>query len=311
MIRNTIRLGAVNTRAFTSGRINQLISDPLEIENTQIIRESASKFPRPEFISFDLFGTIFKPKTSIGEQYHQIGKKFGIKKSEKELDDQFKQVYKKLLEKYPNYGKGNLSTSADWWKLLISEIFGENKELSDQLISNFSYELYPDVKETLEQLHQKGIKLVAATNSDERVKDVLEKLDIAKYFSGVYTSYEVGFSKPEREFFLSIIKGEVGERVSPEFLQNVWHVGDNYEKDFLGPVKSGINGILLDRLKESEFFINKEEKKQDNDACFMSTGQIKEENDELLVIANNRLVIGGLKQLINLFDRTEEAYSGI
>lgn len=65
---------------------SNLISQPFNAENTRIIRESEKKFPKPNFISFDLFGTIYKPKIPVPEQYHQItSQEFGISKTQSQF----------------------------------------------------------------------------------------------------------------------------------------------------------------------------------------------------------------------------------
>lgn len=81
---------------------SNLISQPFNAENTRIIRESEKKFPKPNFISFDLFGTIYKPKTPVPEQYHQItSQEFGISKSAESIRQDFAKVYEELQDEFP------------------------------------------------------------------------------------------------------------------------------------------------------------------------------------------------------------------
>ena len=39
-----------------------------------------------------------------------------------------------------------------------------------------------------------------------------------------------------------------------DFLSDCWHVGDSYNNDYIGAVRAGWNGVLLDRNRTSEFF---------------------------------------------------------
>lgn len=324
-------------RFYGTKMSSNLIVNPLDIENTQIIRETSSKFPRPEYISFDLFGTIYHPKRPVAEQYYEIAsREFGIDVSLDSLTTKFPQIYQKLQNQYPNYGKYSnqeCPTVEDWWKLLIVELFGiehysinrDSQALCDRLLQHFttkeSCELYPDVIPTLENLQSLGIKIIASTNSDDRVIELLSSLGVLPYFSNIYTSYDLGYEKPNRQFYMNIMKQQykadygtnIDNQKLPKYLENCWHVGDSYSKDFLGSVKSGWNGILLDRDRKSQFFIAKDrlQSQQTSDACFMSTGKVEEDNPDMLIIANNRIVIGNLTQLIGLYDRVEPEYTGI
>lgn len=323
-------------RRFYGTHAEKLIMNPLDVENTQIIRETSSKFPRPEFVSFDLFGTIYHPKRPVAEQYHDIASnEFGINQPLDGITEKFPQIYKKLQQQYPNYGKytSECPTVEDWWKLLIVELFGiehystnlQSAALCDRLLHHFttseSCQLYSDVIPTLENLQNLGIKIIGSTNSDDRVIPLLESLGVLDYFSNIYTSYDLGHEKPNRQFFMNVMKQQYkhdhGAKISnnqlPQYLENCWHVGDSYSKDFIGSVKSGWNGILLDRERKSEFFVAKDrlQAQQAGDACFMSTGKVEEDNPDMLIIANNRMVIGNLTQLVGLYERTEPEYTGI
>ena len=53
-----------------------------------MIRETARKFPRPNFISFDLFGTLYVPKKPVPQQYYEIAyHEFGINKSIQSIEE--------------------------------------------------------------------------------------------------------------------------------------------------------------------------------------------------------------------------------
>jgi putative hydrolase of the HAD superfamily len=93
----------------------------------------------------------------------------------------------------------------------------------------------PEVVETLEKLSQK-YKLYVATNAEassaDEVYKALERVDIAKYISNVFTRSELHAKKPSLKFFYQLIKN-IGD-------PGMVFIGDDYQKDILGSVNAGL-----------------------------------------------------------------------
>ncbi|KAI5951750.1 hypothetical protein KGF54_004825 [Candida jiufengensis] len=320
---------------------SHLASNPFTVENMQMIRESKNQFPKPNLISFDLFGTLYYPKKSVPDQYYDISKhEFGINKSLESITKDFPKIYDEMMKEYPNYGKGNpkFENTDTWWAELVKRIYssGESKQddeklnaLAHRLIhhftSNEAYELYPDVIPTLKFLKDKNVRLVACSNSDERALTILESLKIRQFFhcneilhcDNVFLSYNLDHSKGEKVFYDKVAlveyKSEInpnykGKNVPIEFLSGCYQIGDNYNEDFIGSIKSGWNGVLLDR--DGSHSLNLTKNRESNpqyDACALSSQEKElstndDSDDEPLVLANNRIVITNLTQLLKLFD---------
>lgn len=314
-------------RAFfrrMSTRGNLLLYDPLSPD--KITKNQAdSLFPKPRFVSFDLWGTLYTPKRPIAELYHEISsREFNIDKSLDSLREEFPTVHQKMLEEFPNYGKYSeeIRSINDWWLELIVRLYGlphfskdaKTAQFCERLLNYFSsseaYHLYDDVKPVLEKLRQNNIRLVAASNSDDRCFPIMESLGIDQYFARphVFISYDLGMEKPDRSFFRSIASElyNVDKAKEPnlqllEFLENLWHVGDSYEKDFVGAVKAGWNGVLVDRPRESVFFRNGPQKKPVGNDCFEAQGTDSLDSDEMVMVANNRVAVSSLREVLRLF----------
>jgi HAD superfamily hydrolase (TIGR01549 family) len=101
----------------------------------------------------------------------------------------------------------------------------------------------PEVAETLEKLSQK-YKLYVATNAEtssaEDVYKALERVDIAKYISNVFTRAELQAKKPKLKFFYQLIKN-IGD-------PGLVFIGDDYQKDILGGVNAGLVSIWYNPL---------------------------------------------------------------
>lgn len=225
------------------------------------IKSLSLPFPRPQFMSFDLFGTLYTPKYSVAHQYHKISSspEFNIKKSLQSIKEEFPQVYNQLILELPNWGKGKLTECDEWWCELIARLYKldntdiKTKNLCEKLIKHFTtekaYTIYDDVIPTLELLKRSNVELLVLSNSDVRIYDVLNNLGLLRFFKpdNIYLSYDIGYMKPDEMFYQYVIE-DLQQRFDHFDLKRSWHIGDSYSQDFLGCIKTGWNGILLDRL---------------------------------------------------------------
>ena len=68
-----------------------------------------------------------------------------------------------------------------------------SRSLELEGLSNEATVLYPEVKETLEELHRRGVRLFVASNGLEHyVKGIAEARGIMSLFEGVYSAGEHG-----------------------------------------------------------------------------------------------------------------------
>ncbi|KAG2736368.1 hypothetical protein G9P44_000458 [Scheffersomyces stipitis] len=324
------RIGCqLSRRMSTEVPRGQFLSNPFEIDNIQVIRETKDHFPKPSLISFDVFGTLYEPSPAISHQYHKIAsEEFGIIKPVAEIEKEFPVLFKELEELYPNYGRFNdeIQGSDHWWSELIVRLYNiesykTNKHsaaLCNRLLNHFTgpsaYKLYDDVIPTLTKLKNNGINMVISTNSDGRVRDIIHNLGLAQFFpnDNFYLSYDIGAVKPSRQFFDSVSSQfymnnyhkRLLRKNQGAFLENCWHVGDSHSKDFLGAIRSGWNGVLVDRDQTSEFFSTRTKKpeKEEYAGCGLSGMPGKNKPTDMLMLANNRVVLTRLEQLLEMFN---------
>ncbi|KAK0286392.1 hypothetical protein LTR35_004827 [Friedmanniomyces endolithicus] len=191
-------------------------------------------------ICFDAFGTLFKPKRPIAQQYGEVARSLGSSGfTDDQVSKSFKAAFKHETKENPNFGKSNGMNSTTWWTNIIQNTFHTlvgpsptlTHHLAPALLYRFSseeaYILLPDVLPLLQDLRTHpphGIDRIAVgviTNSDDRVPSVLTSLGLRvspwTYGSGgvkarapvgeVYDvdftvmSYDVGFEKPDRRVF--------------------------------------------------------------------------------------------------------------
>lgn len=310
-------------------QVRDLHEDYLSLKRTNYVLNTSTPFPRPNFISFDAFDTLYTPKKSIPEQYHEIATKdFGLNVSLDQIQERFPAVSSELNRQYPNYGKYSheMSTSNDWWLELVTRLFQlphykhskDTEALCKRLISHFTtehaYTVYDDVVPALEKCKKKAIPIMICSNASHHIYKALENLGLLAYFSdeNIFISYDVDYSKPDRRFFSTIINKYVSDKgiiTDPkkldDYLSNCWHIGDHLLKDYVCLIKSGWNGVLLDRENRYGIFSSTT---QDLSAdmkptiCAIEQEQTKAgTNDGVRVLGDNRVVARSLVDAVDMF----------
>jgi len=102
--------------------------------------------------------------------------------------------------------------------------------------------VYPDVKETLQRLKHKGLKLGIITGGyEEDVEKILPKAGLEKFFEVYVGVNTTGKRKPHSEAFNYALKQL---RIKP--MEAVF-VGDQLEADYIGAKKVGMKVFLIQR----------------------------------------------------------------
>ena len=118
----------------------------------------------------------------------------------------------------------------DWGDTLMCDF----REFQGPMVHWPHVELIPGVEEALEQLHERFI-CCAASNADdsdaELMGQALARVGIRQYFHYLFTSKELGASKPHPDFFRRIL-----QRLEIKPAECVV-VGNDYKKDIF-PAKS-------------------------------------------------------------------------
>lgn len=102
-----------------------------------------------------------------------------------------------------------------------------------------SYTLYPDTFETLEKSLKKGYKNVLLSNNYPDLIEVLDKLDLTKFFDKIIVSANYGYDKPRKELF-DIAKASYPNE---EYIM----VGDSVTADIVGGKNAGMKTVLVHR----------------------------------------------------------------
>ncbi|KAG0635982.1 HAD-like domain-containing protein [Tuber brumale] len=181
--------------------------------------------PRPNarnlLITFDAFGTLFKPRLPIPLQYIAVAEEHGVMGlTEKQVSSSFKEAFAEGRKLFPNYGKSVGMRPTEWWERVIKKTLeplapdGLTPDIISDLIRRFStsagYELYSDVIPCLEFLQffrsRQGsfwpydtVTVGVVTNSDSRVVSILNSLSIGVRSFTPKTSWDEGLWTDPKE----------------------------------------------------------------------------------------------------------------
>lgn len=115
-----------------------------------------------------------------------------------------------------------------------------NRVLSDAKPENGLIEL-------LELLQKKGLYLGIGSDMTSYIQNKkLENLGVAKYFNSVVTSEEAGIDKPSKKLFALCAKKAGCKEEECLF------IGDNLEKDVLGPRRAGMEAACYNRYSRTD-----------------------------------------------------------
>ncbi len=199
------------------------------------------KMTNIKVISFDLDGTLTNTKFADSVWLEGIPRLYAIKKR-----ISFEDARKIVQREYDKVGKDR----PEWYDLNCwIRKFNLDVERQD-LLSHYEdrVETYPEVPKVLEELKQKGFRLIIVTNArSEFFEFELKKAKLENYFERVFSSTsDFGLVKKTVNLYRGICN--ILE-ISP---QEMIHIGDDKNFDFDTPRRLGITAFHLDRTGKSK-----------------------------------------------------------
>ena len=208
-------------------------------------------------IFFDAGGTLFHPYPSVGEIYAEVASRHGCRVRAEALEKQFRDIWAHRNGLTSLASHSNEKEERQWWHCLVKEVFAPFgvirnfetffDELYDVFARPSSWQLYPEVPEVLEALHQRGKFLGIVSNWDSRLFQLCRGLDVEKYFRFILASAVFGSSKPNPKIFHEALRRSGFSHAETA------HVGDSLEDDIRGAQSVGIQAVCIHRHGGSSF----------------------------------------------------------
>lgn len=220
----------------------------------------------------DVTGTMVAFSGSLENHYANAGRWCGVELPPPEverLSASFKMAYRETSKAHPCFG-GRIMSAKEWWRVCILRTFEisgakltscQEERVFQRVYSvfgsNATYTAFPDAKPFLQWAHRHGIVCGVITNADERYGDsILPMLGLAEDLSFMCFSKEVGVEKPDARIFEAARKAAEpwlethNSSKAPLLPSEVLHIGNDYEKDYVGAREAGFHAVLLDRFQD-------------------------------------------------------------
>ena len=211
---------------------------------------------------------IFDLDDTLADNYENIRQAFKIVlkyKNENYTDEKFQRFYSIDVKTWKDRADGKLITpyendikkKAEW--LRASRFLKYyNHDISYEEAVNINDIYINGMKETviaiegtldiIKYLYNKMYNLIIATDGPiVPLKVKLEKLQIEKYFTTVFSGEEVGFMKPHREFYEGLLKKSGNPKK-----ENILFIGDDIEKDIKGGIENNIDTCWCNYKNENK-----------------------------------------------------------
>lgn len=191
---------------------------------------------RTPTICFDATGTLIEATRPVGEVYHRVALEYGVDLPAWRLDDAFRRV----LRQAPARGLDGETrderarNETQWWFERIRQTFqatdstarfedfaGFAQALFDHFRGGDAWRAREAIPQTLSELHRHGCFLAVTSNFDHRLPEILEALDLARFFEMIEIPYQEGRAKPDRSVF------EAVARAANASLDSLVYLGDD------------------------------------------------------------------------------------
>jgi FMN phosphatase YigB (HAD superfamily) len=184
-----------------------------------------------ELISFDAEGTVVTPDFSEAIWHEAIPALYAQKKG---LD--LAQARRHIAEEYGRIGDQRLEWyDIEYWFSYLG--LGSSEPVIQSCLDKIGH--YPEVTEALSSLASE-YKLIVASGTPLKLLHCLLR-DIKPYFVRIFSSVSHYRQLKNPDFYLKLC-----EEMSVKPNQ-VIHVGDNWQFDFLNARQAGMNALYLDR----------------------------------------------------------------
>jgi putative hydrolase of the HAD superfamily len=206
----------------------------------------------------DVGGTMIRAQGGVGGAYSEVAARLGVEVSPADLNRQFGEIFDR--ERVTARAAGRLAygrtpeEATAFWRSVVHEVFrpwtSEETELDEIFVRLFAHfarpdawALYPDTEPLLAAARARRLPVIAVSNWDARLPEVLRGVGLTDKLDAVVASYEIGAEKPDPEIF------EAALALLPASTERgrILHVGDSVPEDVRGAEAMGLGAVWLDR----------------------------------------------------------------
>jgi putative hydrolase of the HAD superfamily len=176
----------------------------------------------------------------------QLRERAGVEVSEEQATAGFAAEIRYYLEHHLEGGDPqSLDVLRDHCASVLRDALGvEQVELEvvrEAMLASLHFEAFPDAAAALDELRSRGVRVVAASNWDSSLPEVLQRTGLAPLLDGVVSSAAAGAAKPDPRLF------EAALELAGVAPGDALHVGDRPDKDVDGAQALGMRAVLIAR----------------------------------------------------------------
>jgi putative hydrolase of the HAD superfamily len=208
---------------------------------------------RPEGLLLDAMGTLIGLRRSVGSTYAAFAAEHGVAVEAQAINAVFPRLFRAAPPlAFPGLeGDALLAAEQSWWiELIAASLKACGHEaplppsLGPALFDHFAtaepWQVYADVEEHLQRWRDAGLKLAVVSNFDQRLHQLLERLELLPLLDAVVVSSQVGAAKPDPLPFQRALQ------LLDLPAEAAWHIGDSPE-DEAGAKAAGLHCVLIQR----------------------------------------------------------------
>jgi putative hydrolase of the HAD superfamily len=208
-------------------------------------------------VLFDATGTLLLFRESVGEIYRTFALEYGVDLPATRIGEAFRRILARadpmVFPDEPAERRRTLERQW-WWSQVRSTFraadstarFTDFDAYFDRLWNHYAggaaWHLAPGTREGLDALAARRIRMGIVSNFDHRLPNILQDLDILKYFENVTIPAKVGAAKPDRRIFDAALEG-LGDPT-----HRAIYVGDRAIEDVAGARGAGLLPIQVGGL---------------------------------------------------------------
>lgn len=216
-------------------------------------------------VLFDAVGTLIYPDPSAVEVYFKFGCEFGSKLSFDEVSLRFHAAFH--AEEQADLLDTDASTAISFrrkptsedrehcrWQRIVESVFEDVPDASGELFATLwnhfadsrNWRVFEDVPPAMRHLEQLGLVIGIASNFDQRLVEITQRLKPLAACKHVFCSSLVGYPKPSPEFFRTVEKElQLGPR-------EILLIGDDWVNDYQAATSAGWQAVHLDRSRTTD-----------------------------------------------------------
>lgn len=207
-----------------------------------------------DWIIFDSTGTLMTPDPEPASVYQATAQQLGSQLPRDEIRANLRAAMRRHFFGSTAFEPTTQEVERDRWQKIVADtlpdLAGESlatafRTLWQHFASPQTWRLYDDVPISIERLKAKGYRVAVASNFDGRLRTVLEGMPIRDRFDAVLISSDLGWSKPNPQFYLS-----AAQCLGATDLSKLLMIGDTELGDVVAAKRAGLDARHLVRDRD-------------------------------------------------------------